>query len=311
MFRIAAHSFGAPDQVLSLETADRPLVERGQVLVRMRASPINPSDLIPVTGAYRHRTARPFIPGFEGVGVVADVGEGIDPVLIGRRVLPLGTAGCWQSWKTLPADWCVTVPEDLDDDEAATAYINPLTALLMVRRLAPKPGDRIGVTAAGSAIGRMLIRMLAARGARPVGIIRSFAARQSISTECAEVVEEGCPLPALDSGLDAVGGAPGTLLGAAIKPGGLLLHYGLLSGQPLSHAGQASMTLFRLRDHVHAMPREAFHNAMSECFSEIRTGRASSLIEASYPLEAFRAAFAHNRSSGRRGKIMLRMQPYT
>ncbi|WP_443026545.1 alcohol dehydrogenase catalytic domain-containing protein [Sphingomonas sp. IC-56] len=163
MFRIAAHSFGAPDQALSLETADRPLVDRGQVLVRMRASPINPSDLIPVTGAYRHRTALPFIPGFEGVGVVADVGEGINPVLIGRRVLPLGTAGCWQSWKTLPADWCVTVPEDLDDDEAATAYINPLTALLMVRKLAPKRGDRIGVTAAGSAIGRMLIRMLAAR----------------------------------------------------------------------------------------------------------------------------------------------------
>jgi len=92
----------------------------------MRASPINPSDLIPVTGAYRLQTALPFIPGFEGVGVVADVGEGVDRELIGRRVLPLGTAGCSKSWKTLPAEWCVTVPEDLDDDEAATAYINPL-----------------------------------------------------------------------------------------------------------------------------------------------------------------------------------------
>ncbi|MCD2323452.1 hypothetical protein LQ953_05420 [Sphingomonas sp. IC-56] len=71
------------------------------------------------------------------------------------------------------------------------------------------------------------------------------------------------------------------------------------------------MTLFQLRDHVHAMPKEAFHNAMSECFSEIRTGRASSLIEASYPLGAFRAALAHKRSSGRRGKIILRMQPDT
>ena len=116
MFRIAAHYFGAPDQVLSLETADRPLVERGHVLVRIRASPINPSDLIPVTGAYRHRTALPFIPGFEGVGVVADVGEGVDRAIIGRRVLPLGTAGCWPSWKTLPADWCV--PEE--DSNCAT-----------------------------------------------------------------------------------------------------------------------------------------------------------------------------------------------
>ena len=238
MLRLAADTFRPPYQVLFLRSADKPPLERGQVLVRMRASSINPSDLIPVTGAYRHRTALPFIPGFEGVNVVADVGEGIDPMLIGRRVLPLGTAGCWQSWKTLPADWCVAVPEGLDDDEAATAYINPLTALLMVRKLATNPGDRIGVTAAGSAIGRMLIRMLAARGAHPVGIIRSSAARESISTECAEVVEEGCPLPALDSGLDAVGGTPGTLLGAAIKPGGLLLHYGLLSGQPLSHAGK-------------------------------------------------------------------------
>ena len=82
MLRLAADTFGAPDRVLSLRSADKPPLERGQVLVRMRASPINPSDLIPVTGAYPYRTALPFIPGFEGVGVVADVGEGIDPCLL-------------------------------------------------------------------------------------------------------------------------------------------------------------------------------------------------------------------------------------
>lgn len=56
-----------------------------EVLVRMLARPINPSDLIPIRGAYSHRIILPTIPGYEGVGVVEDVGSFVSPNLIGKR----------------------------------------------------------------------------------------------------------------------------------------------------------------------------------------------------------------------------------
>ncbi|MEF3365297.1 zinc-dependent alcohol dehydrogenase family protein [Methylocystis sp. 9N] len=306
MSRVVAHQFGVPSQFLAYEPCDMPAVDAGCALVRMQASPINPSDLIPVTGAYRHRTTLPFVPGFEGIGMVMDVGEGADRNLIGRRVLPLGTAGCWQTWKVLSADWCVAVPDDIDDERAATAYINPLTALLMVRTLALRAGDAIGINAAGSAIGRMLVRMVAAAGARPFAIVRSRSAYDALQDEPADVVREGATLPPLNAGLDAVGGVSGARLAAAIVPGGLLIHYGLMSGQPLRDAGKAKLMLFRLRDSVHAMPRAEFHASMDKSFAEIRAGRASCSICANYPLEAYRDALAHNARDGRQGKILLR-----
>ncbi|MFD2236262.1 zinc-dependent alcohol dehydrogenase family protein [Aureimonas populi] len=281
------------------------------MLVRMRASAINPSDLIPVTGAYRHRTALPFVPGYDGVGVVADVGPGVDPAMLGRRVLPLGSAGNWSTWKALPAEWCIDVPDDIADEQAAMAYINPLTARLMVQALSPKPGARIGMTAGASSIGRMLIRLLHAAGALPLAIVRSERSRHALRGEPVEIIEESRPLPSLDAGLDAVGGLAGARLAAAIEPAGVLLHYGLLSGRPLTGAllekAKASVRMFRLRDWVHASPRSDFRAAMAEAFGDIRTGLSASPVAAAYPLSAFQDALLHNARPDRRGKILLRL----
>lgn len=309
MFRVIAHAFGQPEQALAYGPGERPDLDAGSVLVRMRASPINPSDLISVTGAYRHRTPLPFVPGFDGVGIVAEVGGDVDPAMSGKRVLPLGSAGNWQTWKAVPASWCVTVPDDFSDDQAATAYINPLTARLLMDALAPAPGARIGITAGASAIGRMLIRLLAAAGAQPIALVRSEASWDALRDEPAMVVFNGQALPELAGGLDAVGGPVGGRLAAAIRPGGLLLHYGLLSGQPLAGpvlaAARARIGLFRLRDWVHAAPREQLQAAMAETFAAIRTGHLASDIAAHYPLAAFRDALAHDARAGRRGKIIL------
>lgn len=311
MFRVVAHEFGSPEDALIYEPAVRPIPCRGDVLVRMRASAINPSDLIPVTGAYRHRTTLPFVPGYDGFGIVAEIGPGVDSSWIGRRVLPLGSAGNWSTWKVLPADWCVSVPDDFTDEQAALAYINPLTARLMVDALSPMPGERIGITAAGSTIGRMLIRMLDAAGARPVAVVRSELSRRALRDEPAEIVDDGEPLPPLRAGLDAVGSVAGARLAAAIEPGGGLLHYGLLSGQPLTETlledVKADVRLFRLREWVHAAPRSALHAAMARVFADIRTGLSASPVEADYPLAAFHNALLHNARVDRRGKILLRL----
>lgn len=305
--RIVAREFGLPARVLECENSPRPKPSAGRLLVRMIASPINPSDLIPVTGAYRHRTTLPFVPGFEGVGRVVEGEDGSEQHPVGARVLPLDGPGCWQEWRIADAERCVMVPDDITDAEAATSYINPLTALLMLDILSPQPGERIGITAAGSAIGRMLVRLLAARGAEPVAIVRRLPPDHDELRHLGEVRLEGACLPVLDGGFDAVGGRAAGYLAAAIRPAAPLLHYGLLSGVPLREAGNARLRLFRLRDHTQRMNGSELRSALGKCFEEIRAGHARSKIAKRVPIANFQDALALNSRRGRTGKIILCM----
>ena len=86
---IQFHKFGNPKDVLQVQYKNIEPLKDNEVFVRMLVRPINPSDLIPITGAYAHRIPLPNIPGYEGVGIVEDVGAFVSRELIGKRVLPL------------------------------------------------------------------------------------------------------------------------------------------------------------------------------------------------------------------------------
>ena len=79
-------AFGDPLEALRLEADDLATLAPGAIRVEMALAPVNPSDLIPVTGAYSHLITPPMIAGYEGVGRVV---EADNAALIGRRVLPL------------------------------------------------------------------------------------------------------------------------------------------------------------------------------------------------------------------------------
>ena len=153
-------AFGTPEAVLRMERhALSPLLP-GKLRVRMLAAPINPSDLIPMTGAYRHRVVPPLVAGYEGVGRVIAAPD--FPDWVGRRVLPLRASGTWQTVLDCTPDWLVPVPDEIDDVTAARAYINPLAALLMLQRF-PVAGRRIVLSAARSGCARLLAATAAQR----------------------------------------------------------------------------------------------------------------------------------------------------
>lgn len=310
MLRIVAQRFGAPADVLVCEAAPPIAPAPSGVVVRMIASVINPSDLVSVSGAYSFRIPLPFVPGFEGVGVIDAVGAEVSGLGIGQRVLPLGSAGGWQSFKAVSAEWCIKVPGDLSDEQAATSYVNPLTARLMLQAMAPAPGALVAVNAANSAIGRILLRLLATRGVRSLAIVRSREAEARLANEpVSDVILAGVPLPPLDGGFDAIGGTPGAAMAQAIKPGGALLHYGLLSGVPLPAGLGAVVRPFWLRNWVHAVSRTELRAAMADVFDDIRSGLALTRIEACYPLGEVRTALSQNSRAGRAGKILFVPKP--
>src|SRR3712207_2810487 len=103
MLSVRFQEFGEPLKALRVEEVPRPSPGPGEVLVRMRARPVNPSDLLTVRGLYGVLPKLPASPGLEGVGEVAAVGEGVGQLSAGRRVIPLGVSGTWQEYLIAPA----------------------------------------------------------------------------------------------------------------------------------------------------------------------------------------------------------------
>ncbi|MCW0000421.1 zinc-dependent alcohol dehydrogenase family protein [Pararhizobium sp. YC-54] len=315
--------YGRPEHVIRLAKRPRPAPEPGMVEIAVERAAINPSDLIPVTGAYSNRTVLPFVPGFEGVGTVSRVGAGVTGLKPGDRVLPLGTSGLWQTYLQRPAEWCFTVPNDLSIEQAATAYINPMTTLRLIAALKDHfggssglAGRRIGVTAAGSAIGRMLLMALTSEGAEVTAIVRSEGAAARLP-----------PLPGLqtrvtgqqpigrdivfDAVADAVGGDAGDgLLRDNLPAGGVFLQYGALSGRPIAQGAISARADVRfaflwLRSFVHSAGRQALASALAQCFDGVREGTLASGIAATYPLSRLSEAIAHQNAPDRRGKVLI------
>ncbi|ETI69811.1 nuclear receptor binding factor 1 [Neobacillus vireti LMG 21834] len=124
---IKFYEFGSPTDVLSVESKSIEPPKDNEVLVRMLARPINPSDLIPIRGSYSHRISLPNIPGYEGVGIVEEVGPFVSTNLIGKRVLPLRGEGTWQEFVKTSSEFAIPVPNFIDDFTASQMYINPVT----------------------------------------------------------------------------------------------------------------------------------------------------------------------------------------
>ena len=167
--------FGEPSEVLRLDQAPVPEPGPGEVRVRMIASPINPSDLLTVQGRYGVRPALPFVPGYEGVGVVDKAGPGlIGGFLVGRRVAVLNQAGGnWGETVVVPAIRAIPVPADLPDAQVASFFVNPATVLAMARHVLKVPkGAWLLQSAAGSTLGRMMIKLGGHDGFKTLNIVR-------------------------------------------------------------------------------------------------------------------------------------------
>lgn len=146
--------FGIPERVLTLEYSNKLYLNENHIRVRMLYAPINASDLIPITGAYKHRIILPQIAGYEGVGEVIEAPL-IYRHLIGKRVLPLRGEGTWQHFVDSPAKYAIQVPDSIDDTIAARAYINPVAAWLMLKHYSPQ-GKHILVTAGGADCAKLI-----------------------------------------------------------------------------------------------------------------------------------------------------------
>jgi NADPH:quinone reductase len=178
----------------ALAVAEKPVPKPGvgQVLVRIAASPVNPSDLSFLRGAYGIRKRLPVVPGFEASGEVVAAGGGLRArYLLGKRVAcaaPPSGDGTWAEFMLADASNCIPLAKGTDTEQAATLIVNPFTAWALLA-IAKREGARAVVqTAAASALGRMVLRLAAARGVEVVNVVRRRGQAETLSTEGARTV---------------------------------------------------------------------------------------------------------------------------
>lgn len=301
--------FGAPIDVLTLETSEIGVRPPGAVRVRMIAAPINPSDLIPITGAYSHRVRPPLVAGYEGVGEVVESDE-TSALRVGARVLPLRGPGTWRRYVDCDPAWLVDVPEDVENSVAARAFINPLAALLMLETW-PVEGRRVLLTAGGSSCARLLGLWALDAGAREVvAVYRSRAHAASLAelgfVPLAMTETNAIAAAATRSDLvfDAVGGALAETLLAAIPAASDFVSYGLLSGESFRPTRSGpSPQRFHLRDRLEKVEPTESRSWFRRLWPKLRR---TPLPDARlYPLPDWRSAISSFNEPGRRFKPML------
>jgi NADPH:quinone reductase-like Zn-dependent oxidoreductase len=326
MKAVVCDGWGDPEQVLQVREVPAPVPGRGQVRVRMLASPVNPSDLLMVRGAYGRQPPLPCTPGFEGVGVVEE-GKGLLAWRVkGKRVAVLnGGGGNWAEQVVIPARQAVPVPDGLSDEQAASFFVNPASALVMTGEVLRVPrGAWLLQTAAGSALGRMVIRLGRRNGFRTLNVVRRreqadellrLGGTAVVATDhepLAERVKAITGKEGVRHAIDAVGGGTGSQVVQALARGGRLLVYGTLSGEPLQidprelMVGQKRVEGFWLSEWVRDQGPLRLLGLFRRIGRLLRQGVLATEVGTSYPLDEVRAAVRQAATPGRQGKVLLR-----
>src|SRR5216117_3123598 len=236
---------GNPADVLRIESRPWPTPAPDEVLVQMRAAPINPADLNQIEGKYPVRPELPATPGFEGAGIVAEVERGVTNVAVGALVILPHNIGTWRDAVAVKADELVVVPAGIEPVHAAMLKINPMTAWRLLHDYVDlKKGDWLIQNAANSAAGRAVIQIARELGYRSVNVVRRDELIDELRAEGGDAVivdgenlrhevKDATSNAPIHLGLNAVGGESALRLANCLAPGSTLVTFGAMSLQPL------------------------------------------------------------------------------
>lgn len=356
MKSVRVHAFTEQPEDIQVDEVPMPVPGPGQVRVRMLMSPVNPSDFHFVRGIYyralerviwnQARTASdgrvcidpgrrneipvpPYTLGGEGVGMVEATGGGfLAKRLMGKRVAVAGGPpnGLWQEFAVVDAKRAVAVDDSLPDEQAAMYLINPISAYVMVREVLKVPRDSwLLVTAAGSALGKSVVRMGKLYGFRTICVVRSAANTAELARLGADAVIETdkhdlfAEVARATAGqgagyaMDCVGGKLTADVVRCLGLYGRLVLYGTMADSPVDlEVRDLMMPLARIEGFYlgNWMP----HQSPLKLLGVLRAvkkltaqGVFHTEVSEILPLDEAAKAVAASLNPGRTGKVMLRI----
>ncbi len=323
--KAATHdTFGDPVEVLTASEVAKPAPAAGEVLVKMTLSPIHNHDLWTVHGSYGYKPELPgAIGGSEALGTVVEVGAGVDPALVGRRVTAAGVHGSWAGYFTAPAEGLLPLPEAIPDEVGAQLIAMPFSALSLLETLQAGQGDWIIQTAANGAVGKIMVALAQARGIHLLNLVRrpeaaaelaALGAEHVISTSEPDWQAQAAALVGdrAVSAIDSVGGEVSAALVELLAVDGELVVFGTATGAPMPlSSGALIMKHITVRGFWGSrvsrdMAPETRKRLITELVTLAVQGRLQLDTGGIYALDEITAAVTAARTPGRGGKILLR-----
>ncbi|WP_371783922.1 quinone oxidoreductase family protein [Streptosporangium subroseum] len=317
MRAIVISATGGPEALTYTDHPD-PEMNPGDVLIDVAAAGVNFIDVYHRMG--RYPLSLPFIPGKEGAGTVAAVGEDVREFSVGDTVAWGNVIGSYASKVVVPASHLLAVPDGVTAESAAAIMLQGMTAHYLTHSTYEvKPGDDVLVHAAAGGMGLLLTQIAKLRGARVIATVsteeKEKLARQAGADEVlrysgfADAVRE-----LTGSGVhvvyDGVGASTFDESIASLRPRGMMALYGQSSGpvppiDPQILAQGGSLFLTRPTLDFYIATREELTGRAADLFDWMASGRLRVHISHRYPLAE--AAQAHEDLEARRttGKVLL------
>jgi NADPH:quinone reductase-like Zn-dependent oxidoreductase len=327
-----------PPEVLRVQERDEPRPGPGEVRIRVRAAGINFADLMARTGLYPDAPKPPCVIGYEVAGEVEALGDGVDGVAVGDRVMAGTRFGGFAELAVAPANGVVPLPEDWSFEEGAAFPVHYATAYAgLVRYGAVAAGERVLLHSAAGGVGIASTQIAKLRGAEVYGTasaskheaIRGFGVDHPIDYRSKDFVKEvrriaGTDQP-LDLVMDAIGGKSWKKSFSLLRPGGRLICFGaasLVSGDrrsiptalrtlaqtprfnPIKLASESKavigLNMLKLWD-----DKGSFDDYLEPLTELVAAGKLRPVVSETFPLE--RAADAHRFMMERKnvGKVVL------
>ena len=237
------NEYGDPAKVLRVVDVPPEQPGQGEVVIRMEAAAMHIADLRTIQGVPPFAMPLPRTPGFEGVGRIVRVGEGVPQSRIGERVFPPLASGTFREEVRCSSEACIPAPEG-DAVQLSLLMVNGATAAVMLEDFAEfNKGDWLIQNAANSSCGRYLVRLAALRGVRTVNVVRRAELIEEIrelggdvvvvdGPDLAARVQAATGGAAIKLGIDAVSGAATQRLAECLAPSSTVVSYGSMTNKP-------------------------------------------------------------------------------
>jgi len=324
MKAVVCESFGPPSGLVIRDLSE-PTASAGQVVLDVHVASLNFPDLLTIEGKYQIRPEPPFSPGFEAVGVVSSVGEGVTWPTVGERVAAVGVVGAFAEKWAVSADTCVPVPDVIPSDVAASIIIAYGTSYHALKQRAQlKKGDTLLVLGAAGGVGSAAVEIGAMTGATVIAaassdekltFCRELGASHTINYVTEDLKQRTKELTdgrGVDVIYDPVGGDLSEQAFRAVAWNGRHLVVGFTAGDiprvpwNLALLKGASIVGVFWGSFTQMEPKVNAEN-MTELIGHISEGRLAPRVMAEFALEDYLDAYEMLMSRRAQGKVVLRV----
>ena len=281
---------------ISVDEVDVPAPGPGEALVAVHAAALTRDELTwPVDRL-------PAVPSYELSGVVAVVGDGGDPSLVGQAVValtPFDRDGVAREYAPMPVDLLAPRPAGVDDVHAAAIPLPGLSAWqALFDHGGLDKGHRVLVLGAAGGVGQLAVQLAALHGAHVIATASARSRELALELGAAEVLDASAEavdgIEPVDLVMDTVGGELVARASVRIRPGGRLVS---VATEPPAPADPSVTAVFFVVE-----PRA---EQLAELVRLAAGGQLRAAVDSTFPLGAARAAFERVQEPGKHGKVVL------